>query len=61
MFREAITGKSMSYAVPAVQRKLDQTARALFRGTVRDKATGEGRKGRKSCLPSFGCVSTIPS
>lgn len=37
----------MTYAVPAVQRILVHTARALFRGTVRDKATGGGRKGRE--------------
>lgn len=61
MFKEGITHKSMNYAVPAVQRKLVQTARALFRGTVRDKVTGGGRKGRKNCLPSLRCLRTIPS
>lgn len=58
MFRDGRAGRSMSYAVPAVQRKWVQTARALFRGTVRHKAMGRGRKGRKSYLSSLRCVST---
>lgn len=52
MFRDGIIGRSICYAVPAVQRKLVQTVRALFRGTVRDKAMG-GRRKREEKLSPF--------